>query len=415
MSGGVVTYTISGTVYESDGSTAVQGATIALGSYTATSAANGTYTISGIPAGTSGSMTCTKATYTWSAISISAMSGNLTSQNYTATAYDYDFSGMSNGALPAGLSGSTWAIASGQAANSPTLGSELLTDGGLEATYTAGLCGTLSKGGSPALAESADVHGGSKAQEFTATAANDYLAFSAIGSLTGKWLQVSAWGKRTAGTNSKAYLQRAHNQFPGGFEPKRIWNDASYAQKITVGRAYAASLTQYAVVNGAGPAYDTVILDDFSVKEITAAEMYATKTFGATQALKLYIGTPTGYNGCVGLAARMDSASNPQTYILVGLEVHSAGGGAAEFGYLSMAKVVSGTLTALIAPTSIGALPANGDTIELVCSSNDISMYYNGTQVGTTQTVADGNTNTIAGFFGAGGALVNRFFVAASR
>lgn len=77
------TYTINGTVYDADGSTAVQSATIALGAYSASSAANGTYTISDVPAATSGSMTCTKAGYSWAAISVAAMSGNLTAQNYT--------------------------------------------------------------------------------------------------------------------------------------------------------------------------------------------------------------------------------------------------------------------------------------------------------------------------------------------
>lgn len=76
-------YTISGTVYDADGTTAVASATVALGSYTADSGVDGTYTISNIPSGTSGSMTCTKAGYSWTAKTIAAMSANLTSQNYT--------------------------------------------------------------------------------------------------------------------------------------------------------------------------------------------------------------------------------------------------------------------------------------------------------------------------------------------
>jgi hypothetical protein len=81
--GGVSSYTISGTVYDADGSTAVEGATVALGALSAVSAANGTYTISGVAPGASGSMTCTKAGYSWTAITVAAMSGNLTGQNYT--------------------------------------------------------------------------------------------------------------------------------------------------------------------------------------------------------------------------------------------------------------------------------------------------------------------------------------------
>jgi hypothetical protein len=76
-------YTISGTVYDADGTTAVSGATVALGALSAVSAANGTYTIADVPLGASGSMTCTKAGYSWTAITVAAMSGNLAAQNYT--------------------------------------------------------------------------------------------------------------------------------------------------------------------------------------------------------------------------------------------------------------------------------------------------------------------------------------------
>jgi hypothetical protein len=414
------TYSISGTVYESDDTTAVQGATITLGSTTATSAADGTYTLSGLAAGASGSMTCTKYGYTWTAISIAAMSGNLTGQNYTTVSYDFPFAALSNGALPAGITGSTWAIASGQAANSPTLGSELLTDGGLEATYTAGLCATLTKSGSPTVAQSADVHAGgsTKAQEYTGTINNDAVNFTAVGSLTGKWIQYSGWGKRTAGTSDKTGIARFGNVFPAGFSQIRNIKDAAYTQKISVGLAYAASQTLYAAINGSTP-FDTVVVDDFSMKQITAAEMYATRSYHqADMALKLYLGGLSGNNGTVGIVGRLDSTSNPQNYLLVGVTIGgSLSVPTAEVAYISLAKVVGGTVTVLIASTSLGALVVNNDTLELVCSGNDVSIYYNGTQKGTTQTVSDagitGNKN--CGFFGAGGALVNRFFLAASR
>jgi hypothetical protein len=80
-----VTYSISGTVYDLDGTTAVASATVALGAASTTSAANGTYTITGVAAGASGSMTCTKAGgYVWNPITITAMNANLTNQNYAA-------------------------------------------------------------------------------------------------------------------------------------------------------------------------------------------------------------------------------------------------------------------------------------------------------------------------------------------
>jgi di/tricarboxylate transporter len=78
-----VTYSISGIV--SNGNTAIAGATVALGAYSAISGADGTFTITGIPAGTSGSLTSTLAGQTFypANISIPAMSGNLTCEDKT--------------------------------------------------------------------------------------------------------------------------------------------------------------------------------------------------------------------------------------------------------------------------------------------------------------------------------------------
>lgn len=144
MSGEVApTYSISGTVYDADGSTAVAGATVAIGSDSAVSAADGTYTISDLAVGTSGSLTCTKTGYSWTAISIGAMSGNLTGQDFTnvwwaalgtATkcARAYRFRGAASLAaakvnlknpgtgdltIPAGLSSPTWDYINGGKGN----------------------------------------------------------------------------------------------------------------------------------------------------------------------------------------------------------------------------------------------------------------------------------------------------------
>lgn len=83
------TYTISGVVYDADGTTAVAGATVALGELTATSAANGSYTITGVEAGiVTAGMTCTKSGYSFPSIPITEpVSGNLTAQNFTNNWY----------------------------------------------------------------------------------------------------------------------------------------------------------------------------------------------------------------------------------------------------------------------------------------------------------------------------------------
>jgi hypothetical protein len=84
--GGAPTYSISGIVYDADGTTPVASATVALGAASTTSAANGTYSITGLAAGTSGSLTCTKTNYVWLSITISAMAADLTGQNFAGIA-----------------------------------------------------------------------------------------------------------------------------------------------------------------------------------------------------------------------------------------------------------------------------------------------------------------------------------------
>jgi hypothetical protein len=336
--------------------------------------------------------------------------GSTDSPNYTVDTNNYDFSVLSNGSLPSGLTGATWSITSGQAANTPTLGAELLTDGGLEANYTAGKCDTLTLTGTNTVAQSADVHGGSKAQELTPITASS-LAFADIGSMSGKWLMFSGWGKKTAGTGQRSVMSRVFNAFPGPFAHERPWKDATYTQKIIVTKSFAATMRLLALSMSNVTTTNTVVIDDFSVKEITAAEMYATKTFASADATtRIYIDL-SGGNGTVGIVARLDSTTNPQNYILVGVFTHSDSSGT-ELAYISLAKVVAGTLTVLIAATSLGALVVNGDYVELVCSGNDVSIWYNGVQKGTTQTVSDAGivSNTKFGFFGAGGGKVNRFF-----
>lgn len=71
---------IAGTV--TDGVNPVNGATITLGSKSTTSGADGTYLLTGLAAGSSGTLTCTMTNYTSIDITIASMTGNLTGQDF---------------------------------------------------------------------------------------------------------------------------------------------------------------------------------------------------------------------------------------------------------------------------------------------------------------------------------------------
>ncbi len=80
--GAAVTYSLSGQV--TDGASGVDGVTVTLGAYSAVSAADGTFSITGIAAGASGSLTPTKTNFTFTpaTIAISSMSANLTGKDF---------------------------------------------------------------------------------------------------------------------------------------------------------------------------------------------------------------------------------------------------------------------------------------------------------------------------------------------
>ena len=324
---------------------------------------------------------------------------------------EYDFGVLEDGALPDGFTGSTYAISSGKVFNTPNLGTELFTDGSLEATYTDGLCASLNKSGTPTVEESADAHLGDKAQQFNGTLNQNINQYQA--STNGKWLYLSGWFKRASGTNDKTNFRRTANAFPGEFQAQRTIKDAAYTQKILVFKSYASATTiNLAIESVASGAGDTVIVDDFSLKEIPLSEMYATTPYDTENAsVRAHIDLEHG-NGIAGLVARLDSAANPQNYLIASVNTQSTSNGV-EFGYVSLAKVVGGTLTVLINNTSVSRLPANGDYVEIDCSGNSVSLFYNGVQIGATQTVSDAGivNNKLFGFYAVGGGNVNSFKV----
>ena len=97
------TRNISGTI---SGAVA-SGVTVTCGSYQATSASNGTYTITSVPQSTSCTLTPSRSGYTFSPTSrsVAANSGTLTGQNFTATAVvtTYTISGTISGDVLSGV------------------------------------------------------------------------------------------------------------------------------------------------------------------------------------------------------------------------------------------------------------------------------------------------------------------------
>ena len=360
LGGGAVapaTYSISGTVYDADGSTPVSGATVALGAYNAISGADGTYTISNIPAGTSGSMTCTKSGYLWASISVSAMAGNLTNQNYTALLPFTDSFDRIDGDLGNGweYTAGKWTVAGNAAAGTPGLGSNVSTNGTFasDTSWVKGSGWSITSG----------------VARKTAGAGSD-LAQSKM--TVGVWYQIDFdIAVRTAGTFQAGYLD--HYTDPHS-------TVGSYAD---TGRAGSAALQISASADAAGD------VDNVTSRPITVADMFATRDF-TTSNFDISVPVTLSLNKQAGIVACLDSKTSPANFLLAFIEYTGA--------RIRLFKCVAGTYTELIA---VSITYSAGAAVRLVKSGNNVALYYNGVQKGTTQTVSDAGivNNTRHGLF----------------
>lgn len=297
----------------------------------------------------------------------------------------FDFSTMPDGALPSLLKGTTWSISSGKAINTPALGPNLLTDPGLEATYTSGLCDTLTKFGSPVVAESADAHEGSRAQQFTATAAFDRLRYPTVNGAANTWYQFSAWGKRTAGSTSTT---QANVTATGSIPPASTdaYVNAAYQQvktSVVLTGANALScfpLYQSSMVGGA----NTVIADDGALNAITHGSLFAlAPATHANVIVKAQPGVlPDGTS--FGLALRANAQTDPNSAILVGMYRQTN-----DFlwSYIYVIKLVAGAYSSVLA--QVGTVIAANAYLEARVNGSTLKVYYNNAQVGGDLTISD--------------------------
>lgn len=126
--------------------------------------------------------------------------------------------------------------------------------------------------------------------------------------------------------------------------------------------------------NASGP--NDFILASASAKALTLSSLLSTRPYASADCdISVAVTRTAGTQA--GLCARLDSAATPANFLIAYLD------GAAN---VKVDKAVAGVYSAVIT----GAVSyVAGRVLRLVCSGNDVSVYYNGTQVGTTQTVSD--------------------------
>lgn len=312
----------------------------------------------------------------------------------------YTFTPPVSGAWAAPWVAPTWSANQ----NTPTLGAELLTDPGLEATYTDGLCDSLTKVGSPTVAESADAHGGSKAQAFTSAAVDNIVGIGGLTPTINTWYLFSVWAKRLSGANGSIGLYfHQGGGAPGAFVYTSGITSASYTQRSVARKTNTLNNTSVIPAYEFGTPGDAVVVDDMSLKTITESSLFAIVDSQITNQTVRGKWTWTR-DGFCGVVARCNLARNSYlvAYYFANHPIYS---------YCVLDKCVNGVTTNLIADwtnTPVaggGETPTNSQWLEIRCSGNTVQLFHNDIQVGTDKTVSDAEivSNTYAGTFSTGG------------
>lgn len=172
----------------------------------------------------------------------------------------------------------------------------------------------------------------------------------------------------------------------------------------TTARATASTTSMRPRLNSAGATLgDKAYYDAISAKRLDLASMFATANVGASNApvaAKIY-DNPNGTQ--VGVSANMDSAGTPANFLVGYLD---------GIGNARLEKCVAGTYTSLI---SASVSFVSNAAIEIRRpSGNTFQLWYNGSQVGSDQTVSDAGIigNTLYGVFSThAGNMISQIFI----
>lgn len=306
---------------------------------------------------------------------------NITATQFTILYGAYDFSTYSDGPLPEEWLGSTWSASSGKIINTPTLGSEVVTNGGMETGSPP--IGWASN--NTTLVADADVHSGSQAIKITSNA----LAAGAsqnVAVVKDVWYTHSEWVKRTVGQIDLLVIgahTSTQSNSPYHLSPSIYTN---YQGSILMGGTIL-SLFLRGWDNGT-----VAYWDDISVKPLTTSQLFMTRDFGFSY-VNIKAGMIISNYFPLGLVSNLDSVSNPKYYILACRQARNQVG---------LFKCINGVYTELI---NASATYVSGAQLEIrKTAANIYQLWYNGVQVGADQTVTDVNlnNNTIHGLFSTG-------------
>lgn len=271
-----------------------------------------------------------------------------------------------NGSLAAPWTGATWAIVSGKAVNTPSLGSDLIVNGtfAADATWTKGTNWTIGSGvGTHTASGTADA--------ITQTPLTSTLWYKMT------W-DITAW---SAGVLN---ARIGNSSFIGP-------NRTAIGSYIDTRRANTTGVGVNASTTGAG-SVDNVVVKNLPLADLFLAQPCSKN--GYAQAIwNAVLGTQCGVFMC------LDNPAAPANFVVAYLEGPTA-------QRIILAKCVAGVYTELIG-TATNVTYADGKNIKLVRvdGTNTFQVWYGAAgseiQIGTTQTISDASVidNVYSGIF----------------
>ncbi len=304
------------------------------------------------------------------------------SDGFSASTTDGSGNAENNGPVGTSWTGSTWTVAGGSVSNTPTQGSEIWTDGGLEiwtnsttlTNWSNALAGTSSVN-----QETTTIHGGSNAARLDVDASNSGAGiYQTIAGTIGKWYMESGW-IRSSASGKTARLGMSGGAITGPI----VDPGTTYTQYFQSNRATSGFPSPRADRVSAASA--SIYLDDLSVKALTLSTLFRSVDAGSADILAETAITRTAGTQS-GLVLNLDSASSPSNFIIV----YEDGN-----GNINVDEAVAGVYTN---KASTAVTYSAGAVLRAVRYGTSLDVYYNNAKVGSTLTMA-ANTNTKHGLF----------------
>ena len=270
------------------------------------------------------------------------------------------------------------AISGNKVVITPSLGSELVTNGDME---TGNPPSNWTANGQTLSSVADERTGGSGAQSLSDAKVDTNWTYQAPTIATGTWVNLSTWIKNVSATYGAIQIYQTTGT--GSLFPNST--SSSWTNKFVTGRINSTNPQLQLYISGS--AGNEVRYDDISYKPLTLSSLFSSvSTSDADVIADANVTMTSGTQA--GLVLNLDSTSSPANFVIAyhdGTNVH-------------LEKAVAGVYTSLI---NTAATYSAGATLRVIKSGTAYRVYYNNVLIGTEQTISDAGiiSNTKHGLF----------------